>query len=72
MPEPRSIGPLKPQSAASCALTLPTSTVRCLKMRFSVSSVSMSSMILGNVSVNAMMSSASLAGMSSATPPGRK
>ena len=33
------MGPVKPQSIASAAETTPMSTVRCLKMRFSVSSV---------------------------------
>ena len=46
-PEPRSIGPVKPQSSASLALTTPISTVRCLKMRFSVSRRSMSSTSVG-------------------------
>ena len=56
-PEPRSIGPLKPQSIASSALNTPMSTVRWLKMRFSVSSASTSSRIFGKVSQNAAMSS---------------
>ena len=61
---PRSIGPEKPQSAASSALTMPISTVRCLKMRLSVSSRSMSSIVFGKVSQKARMSSARPAGRS--------
>ena len=46
-------GPEKPQSSACSAVTTPISTVRCLKMRFSVSSSSMSSMNGGNCSIHA-------------------
>ena len=42
MPEPRTITPEKPQFSASCWLTTPMLTLRCLKMRLSVSRPSMS------------------------------
>ena len=42
-PEPRTITPEKPHFQASSRLTTPISTLRCLKMRLSVSSSSMSS-----------------------------
>ena len=53
MPEPRTITPEKPQACASSALTTAMSTLRCLKMRFSVISVSMSSSTGGNFFVHA-------------------
>ena len=43
MPEPRSIGPVKPRFSARSGVTTPMPTVRCFQMRFSVSSVSYSS-----------------------------
>ena len=48
MPEPRTITPEKPSACASSWLTTAMSTLRCLKMRFSVSSSSMSSSTCGN------------------------
>ena len=43
MPEPRSIGPVKPRFSARSGVTTPMPTVRCFQMRLSVSSVSYSS-----------------------------
>ena len=40
MPEPRSIGPVKPRFSARSGETTPMPTVRCFQMRLSVSSVS--------------------------------
>jgi hypothetical protein len=64
--------PEKPQPQASASLTTPISTLRCLKMRFSVSKPSMSSQTLRKGSQNAQMSSRSFGGRSWCTPPTRK
>src|SRR6516162_6076747 len=60
----RTITPEKPRAHASARLTTPISTLRCLKMRFSVSSSSRSSQTLRNGSQNAAMSSMSFGGKS--------
>jgi hypothetical protein len=46
MPEPRSMGPVKPRLSARSGVTTPMPTVRCFQMRLSVSSVSYSSTYL--------------------------
>ena len=53
-------------------VTTPISTLRCLKMRLSVSSTSRSSQTLRNGSQNVSMSSISFGGRSCCTPPTRK
>src|SRR5262249_14301456 len=63
-------GKAPPQASAS--LTTPIPTLRCLKMRFSVSNPSTSSQTLRNGSQNAQMSSRSFGGKSWCTPPTRK
>ncbi|MNC85611.1 hypothetical protein D3C83_12210 [compost metagenome] len=57
MPEPRSIGPVKPSASARSGETTPMPTVRCFQMRLSVSSVSYSSTYCGNRSVKSSMKS---------------
>ena len=52
MPEPRSIGPVKPSCIARSGVTTPMFTVRCFQMRLSVSSVSYSSTQAGKRAAN--------------------
>lgn len=59
MPEPRSIGPVRPFCSARSGVTTPMPTRRCFQMRLSVSSVSYSSTYFGKRSVNASMKSSS-------------
>ena len=59
MPEPRSIGPVKPSCSARSGVTTPMLTVRCFQMRLSVSSVSYSSTQAGKRSVKSSMKSSS-------------
>ncbi len=72
MPEPRTITPEKPSAWHSSWLTTAMSTLRCLKMRFSVSSPSMSSSTAGNALAQVTMSASRSSGRSWCTPPGRK
>ena len=60
MPEPRSIGPVKPRFNARSGVTTPMLTVRCFQMRLSVSSVSYSSTQAGKRSVKSSMKSSSV------------
>ncbi len=59
MPEPRSIGPVKPSCIARSGVTTPMFTVRCFQMRLSVSSVSYSSTQAGKRCVKSSMKSSS-------------
>ncbi|MCY1299855.1 hypothetical protein D9M68_797840 [compost metagenome] len=59
MPEPRSIGPVKPICSARSGLTTPMSTRRCFQIRLSVSSVSYSSTYFGKRLVKSSMKSSS-------------
>ena len=65
MPEPRIIGPEKPQASASALFTTPMSTLRCLKMRLSATRLIASSNSRGSrVSSQSPMSVSSLSGTS--------
>src|ERR1700751_3314077 len=64
--------PEKPQFQASSSLTTPMSTLRCLKMRLSVSRPSMSSHTFRNGSQKTQMSSISLGGRAWGPPTGPK
>jgi hypothetical protein len=59
MPEPRSIGPVKPRFSARSGVTTPMPTVRCFQMRLSVSRVSYSSTQLREALVKSSMKSSS-------------
>ena len=71
-PDPRTITLENPHAHASASDTTPMSTLRCLKIRFSLSRASISSSRLRNGSQNASISSISACGRSWCTPPGRK
>ena len=71
-PEPRTMTPENPHPQASASVTAPMPTLRCLKMRLSVSSTSISSHTLRNGSQKVQMSSMSFGGKSWCTPPTRK
>ena len=60
--------PENPRAQASARLTTPISTLRCLKMRFSVSSSSRSSQTLRNGSQKPPMSSISFGGFPTVLP----
>ena len=68
----RTITPEKPHSKHSLSETTPMSTLRCLKMRLSVSNPSMSSITLGKARDHLAMSSIRASGRSRCTPPTRK
>ena len=57
MPEPRSMGPVKPMFLARSGDTTPMPTVRCFQIRLSVSKVSYSSTYLGKRLVKSSMKS---------------
>ena len=64
MPAARIIGPEKPQAIASSLLTVPMSTLRCLKMRLSATRLIASSNSCMRLSRKSPISASTFGGMS--------